>query len=163
MVVVLFATLLVADPPGAVIEVEKTVVLQDEADEAEQRWKSAALGNYSYQLKAGGPFGYITYVISVEGNECKAKARSTFGKRTTRWKRDTCDGQSMRDLFVEFRRQLSYAQERIELSFDLERGYPTKASFQPHDSDDQSEYFEITKFETRPPSAPNTSLERTRD
>jgi len=54
-------------------------------------------------------------------------------------------------------------QPRIELSFDPEYGYPTKASFQPHESDDQSEYFEISTFKRRVPAAPNTSLERTRE
>ena len=162
MVAVLLATLLVAEPPGAVIAAEKTVALQAQLEEAEHQWRNAALGNYSYQLKAGGPFGYTTYVISIDGNECSAKSRSTFGKRTTRWKRDTCEGQSVEGLFVEFRRQLSYAQELVELDFDPNYGYPSKVSFQPHNSDDQSEYFEISKFETHLPLAP-TSLERKRE
>ena len=163
MVAVLLATLIVADPPGTAIAVEEIAVLQTEVDEAEHRWRTAGPSGFSYRLVVGGPFGYTTYVISVHGNECKAKSRSTFAKRTTRWKPETCEGQSMGDLFAEFRRQLSYAQERIELKFNPDYGYPTKSSFQPHESDDQSEYFEISSFKTHLPAAPNTSLERTRE
>ena len=163
MVAVLFATLLVADPPGTAIAAEKTAVLQTAIDEAEHRWRTAALNSFSYHLVVGGPFGYTTYVIRVDGNECKAKSRSTFGKHTSRWKPGPCKGQSMGDLFTEFRRQLSYAQELIELNFDPDYGYPTKVSFQPHESDDQSEYFEISTFKKLLPAAPNTSLERTRE
>jgi Family of unknown function (DUF6174) len=149
MVAVLLATLLVADPPGTAIAAEKAAVLRIAVDEAEHGWRIAALSSFSYHLVVGGPFGYTTYVISVDGIKCKAKSRSTFGKRTTRWKPDNCEGQSMGDLFAELRRQLSYSQERIELSFDPNYGYPIKVSFQPHESDDQSEYFEINMFKKR--------------
>jgi hypothetical protein len=162
MVAVFFAILLVAEAPGTAIAAEKTAVLRTAVDEAEHTWRTAALSSFSYHLVAGGPFGYTTYAISVDDNGCKAKSRSTFGNRTTRWKPETCEGQSMDDLFAELRRQLSYAQERVELSFDPDYGYPTKASFQPHKSDDQSEYFEISTFKKLLPAAPNTSLERTR-
>jgi hypothetical protein len=156
MVAVLFATLLVADAPGAAIEGEKTAALQAAVDEAEHRWRTAAPSSFSYHLVVGGPFGYTTYVINVDGIKCRAKSQSTFGKRTTLWKPDTCEGHLVDELFTELRRQLSYAQERIELNFEPDYGYPSKASFQPHESEDQSEYFEISKFKKRSPAeAPN--------
>src|SRR6187399_1965632 len=94
MVAVIFATLLVADPVGTAIAAQKTAILQTAVDEAEYKWRAAALGRFSYHLVVGGPFGYTTYVISVDDNKCKAKSRTTFGRRMTGWKPEPCEGQT---------------------------------------------------------------------
>ena len=140
------ASLLVA-PPGSAIESARITPLQLAVAEAEQKWRRAAPYRYSYRLVSGGPFGYTTYLISVDGDMCSAKSRSTSGRRVTRWKRASCAGRTFNEVFVELRRQLAQPQERIELNFDPLYGYPTKASFQPHSgNEDQSEYFETSSF-----------------
>ncbi len=163
MINTLIAAILVAGP-GSAIAAEEIAVLQAAVDEAERKWRSAIPAGYSYHLIGGGPFGYTTYMISVDGDECRAKSRLTFGRHVTRWKRDTCEGQSIASLFGELRRQLSYPQERIELIFDSVYGYPKKVSFQPYSEiEDQSEYFEMQSFKVRRLKTPDKSLERTRE
>jgi hypothetical protein len=53
-----------------------------------------------------------------------------------------------------------HAQERIEITFDADRGFPTTVSFQPHEADDQSEYFEIRNFKAQSPAPSNKSQDR---
>lgn len=148
--ITMLVTALITAAPGAAIPEERMITLRAALVAAEAKWQGAALSNYSYRLVSGGPFGHTTYVVVVEGAQCKARSRTHLGKRVSRWKRDTCDRRRLADLFAEFRRQLSYSQERVELTFDPDTGVPIKASFQPHiEVPDQDEYFEISSFEAR--------------
>ena len=163
MIFAILTTLLMANP-GTAIAADRVAALQAEVAEAEQKWQSTTPESYTYRLISGGPFGYCTFVIQVNGRTCTAKSRYTSGKHVTRWKLDTCEGNTIVAQFVELRRQLSFPQERIELIFDPVRGYPTKASFEPHSEiEDQSEYFEISSFKTHQPAAPDNSRHRMGD
>ena len=165
MTLTLIAALLAAGPNSA-IEPERVAELRKTLTAAEEKWSGGAPTSYSYRLISGGPFGYSTYAVTVTGNDCKARTRSTFGKKVSAWKAASCQDHHVEDIFAELHRQLSIPQERIELNFDPVLGFPLKASFEPHSNiPDQSEYFEITAFKARPASngtaktaSPDTAL-----
>jgi hypothetical protein len=151
----------VADP-GSTIAAEKIAGIAVAVRAAEEKWQSAKPKSYSYRLISGGPFGYETYLIEIDGGQCHAQSRSTWGNRETPWKRDTCGGQTISAVFTELKRQLELPQELVEVTFDPVYGYPTKVRVQPV-AEDQSEYFEVTEFNVLERAAPNKSLERKRE
>jgi hypothetical protein len=118
-----------------------------ELELAEQRWKSAAITEYRYTLTRGaGPFGYSIYRVSVREAKCSASSRYIFGKRGP-WRRTSCDGVTMSDLFEDLRRELERGTLSVDVEFDSEFGYIRSLRVEPDtDSTDSDWHLDVSKF-----------------
>jgi hypothetical protein len=139
---------------------------------AQRRWIALNASDYSYDLGIGigAPFGYGEFHVKVKGEKCVARhyAGGGFGRPrfVDRFRYRACrEGLLPTELFEQVTRELSNGRQLTELKTHPEYGFPLEVSTDTDQLVDASWGFQIKAFRLngRAATAPNTSLERTRE
>lgn len=126
------------------------IVLSDELDAHRGVWESKHINSYSYPLKTGGVFGYSLYKIQIKDGICKAKSKYVFNRTPIFWKKDSCEGNTIEELYDSVKNQMSQDIVGMELAYDENYSFISYFSVEPKtDLTDQDWYFEITKFRAK--------------
>ena len=113
-------------------------------------WESNRENSYSYTLKRGGVFGYSLYKIKIKNGDCRAKSKYVFDRTPMLWKKDSCEGNTIEELYESVRSQIAEGVIKMELTYDEKYSFISYFSVEPKtDYTDQDWYFEITKFKVK--------------
>jgi hypothetical protein len=119
-------------------------------ERAETSWRLASLQNYEYTVLSSGAFGGAIHKVSVRGELCKSKWRSTRHGRLQLWKSEDCDGHRIDEIQQQLRKLLEFGAERVEVRFNERYGYVEFLSITPGgDIPDQDWYVEMQRFVPR--------------
>jgi Family of unknown function (DUF6174) len=116
-------------------------------DRAEALWKKQALTHMSYMLLTSGAFGGSFHRVHIRGETCKSIWRSTHSEHDGVWRSESCEGNSIPELFAALRLQLLRGTESVSVKFNAKYGYIQTLSLEPKtDLTDQSWYVEMRSF-----------------
>ncbi len=126
------------------------VAFSSDLDTHRKSWESEKAISYSYFLKKGGVFGYTIYKIQVINGVCKAKSKYVFDRTPIFWKKASCEGNTIEDLYKAVSCQIAEGVIKMDLTYDEKYNFISYFSVEPKtELTDQDWYFEITKFKVK--------------
>lgn len=126
------------------------MAISSDLDAHRKAWESKRENSYSYTLKRGGVFGYSLYKIEIKNGDCRAKSKYVFNRTPIFWKKDSCEGNTIEELYESVGNQIASGVISVELTYDEKYSFISYFSVEPKtDFTDQDWYFEITKFKVK--------------